>query len=147
MPLSKNINTYTDVKAILDQIQTHGSGIYTLATPGKARNWMMRAYQFRKLFQDEGKLRANIKGYTPPTNYDTMRMRLVGHTVEIDFAPEPEGTLTLPSGEKIKPASAVALPSLPETEKREKKPVKSADVSDLETLALRLAEEFGADED
>lgn len=142
MPLSKNINTYGDVKAILDQIRPHGKGTYTLATPGKARNWMMRAYQFRRLYQEQGRAQTNIKGYTPPTDYDTIRLNLSGCNVNIDFAPEPDGVLTLPTGETLKPASAVHV-----TEpKQEKKATPIKQISDLEHLALSLAQEVG-DED
>lgn len=143
MPLSKNINAYEDVRAILDQVRPHGFGTYKLPTPGKARQWLMRAYQFRKLEQEQGRVRAGVKGYTPETPYDLMKLVLKGNSVEIDFAPKPEGRLTLPTGETI-------LPEVPSRDRpppsNKLAPLSFKPLTALEEAAKALAAEQG-DED
>lgn len=142
MPLSTNINNYADVRAILDQVLPVGFGVYTLDTPGKARNWQMRAYQFRRLEQEAMRKAANVKGYTPQTPYDMMRLTLKDKSVEIDFAPQPTGKLTV-GGKTIQPAPPKAAPIIqtisPSTG------LSFAPLNDLEIAARKLAEDEGED--
>lgn len=155
MPPSKNINTYADVQAVLDQIKAYGSGTYRLATEGKARNWMQRAYSFRKIFQEQARIRANIKGFTPPTDYDMIRMELQGPAVFITFAPEPVGEISLPNGQVLKPETSTQVkqppapapipPVVHRAQSAAPKPGVSLDLTHLSSLAEELGKIHGDD--
>lgn len=110
MPLSTNINTYADVAAVLEEAAPHGKASYRLPTPGKATHFMQRAYKYRLLLQRQERDRVGVKNYQPPTAYDNLKMRVVGSSVELDFAPEPQGELTLPGGKVIKPRAVTIAP-------------------------------------
>lgn len=143
MGLSNNIHLYSDVAAVLKTALDAGGGTYRLDTPGAATRWMMRANKYRLLLQKQEAARAGVRGYQPPTPFDRMRLRRVANEVEINFNPQPTGTLSLPDGRVIKPAAVdestpAPAPAAPFTPK--------VTPGLLEELAATLAAEEGDDE-
>lgn len=136
MTLSRNINSFADVKAVLEAVLAAGGGTYRLPTKGKANYWVMRAYQFRKLLQQ------SVKG--EPTPYDRMIMRRKDNEIEFILNPEAEGTLLAPDGEEVsirQPSLTPIFDSIPRN-----KP-KQLDLSGLAGVAELLLKEQSADED
>lgn len=107
MPTSRNVNTYSDVREVLDTALEHGELIYRLATPGKARNWRQRAYTFRNLLQQLAEERLPLPGHRPGTPYDELVLELEESCVRISLR-VPKGIMTLPDGTPVraKPAPA-----------------------------------------
>lgn len=116
MPLSTNINTYADVAAVLEQAAPHGKASYRLPTAGKATHFMQRAYKYRLLLQRQVRDQAGVKNFQPATPYDNLKMKVVGTAVELDFAPEPQGELTLPGGKVLKPKAITIEPVAPKVD-------------------------------
>jgi len=112
LPLSKNINTYTDVAEILQAAKPHTRIIYDAGTRGKAVRFLQRCYQYRLLLMAQLKGQSAIKGYQPPTPYDRMKLSYVPgipQHVIIDFDPAPQGEFILPGGERIAPTLTEAI--------------------------------------
>ncbi len=152
MPLSRNINNYADVAAVLNQVLAAGetTATYRLPTQGKAVSWMQRAYMYRKLFQEQAKAQAGVARYQPPTPYDSMQLSRIGDSVKIDFAPAPLGELVLPGCRVIKPEHAVVKHEEPEAEADRRapspvilKPALAPKPEALAEAAARLIEELG----
>jgi len=75
LPVSKNINSYTDIRQVLDSALAVGGARIRINTKGSARHWMQRAYSFRKLaLATESTAVGHIIGYTPSTPYDSMKL-------------------------------------------------------------------------
>jgi len=71
MPTSRNLNTYTDVRRVLDTALQHGGIRYKLPTRGKATNFRLRANTYRLLLQKQAEESVgNLPGYIPGTPYD-----------------------------------------------------------------------------
>lgn len=136
MTLSRNINSFADVKAVLEAVLAAGGGTYRLPTKSKANYWVMRAYQFRKLLQ------ASVKG--EPTPYDRMVMRRRGNEIEFDLNPGAEGTLLSPEGEEV----PIRQPSLtPITSPKVSSKANKLDLTNLAGTAELLLKEQSADDD
>lgn len=103
MPMSTNINTYADVAAVLEEVLPVGRGEYTLPTPGQAKHWAQRAYKYRLLLQKQVAAQNPVKGYTPPTPLDRMKLVVTGTRVAIDMNPQVTGRLSLPGGRVVTP--------------------------------------------
>lgn len=71
MPLSRNLASYRDVRAVLAEAVKHRGGRYTLDSPQAAVRWRQRAYYFRKLEENP--------------DLATMVLRLDGPVVVIEF--------------------------------------------------------------
>lgn len=99
MPFSKNLNTYTDVEAILQACRKSGAVKcnYELETRGLAVNWRARAYYYRTLLRNLAKQRLSIPGYEPTTDWDDMVLELLpnSNTVTIRFGVNPLGELRI----------------------------------------------------
>ena len=76
MPKSKNINSYADVRSVLERALAAGGGRYKLKTPGAAVHWRMRAYAFRRLLQEQEAARSTVPGFTPSTFCDNMTLKI-----------------------------------------------------------------------
>jgi hypothetical protein len=116
--MSTNIHAYADVAAVLEAALPSGTAKYKLPSPGKARHWMQRANKYRLLLQKQLRDMNQVKGFIPTTPYDRMKLSLESNYVVINFNPQVDGELILPSGEHIKPApaaSAIAPPAAPGT--------------------------------
>lgn len=145
LALSSNINTYSDVAAILQQIlEAGGTATFTLPSAGKAIQWRQRAYKYRLLLQAQYRTQANIKGYTPPTPYDRMKMVNTANRIQIDMEPAPEGTILLPSGKIVKPEPGTPLRAPPNPQGAAKAPL---DITELTDTALQLLVDWKLDED
>lgn len=110
MPLSKNIHTFSDIAEILTAAVAYPRITYDAGTRGKAVRFVQRCYQYRLLLQAQLKAQSNVKGFTPPTPFDRMKISYepgVPSHVILDFDPEPQGEFILPSGERV-PAKAMA---------------------------------------
>jgi hypothetical protein len=83
VPLSENINTYSDVKPILDAALKSNGGVYRLASFNDAIRWRQRAYKFRLLVQRRATREMNIAGAEGSTPYDTMILRIAGTRPEV----------------------------------------------------------------
>ena len=57
MALSSNLSTYTDVHRVLEAALANDGVLYTLETPGKARHFIMRCNNYRKLLHEHIRLR------------------------------------------------------------------------------------------
>lgn len=100
MPLSKNLNTYADVKEILDTAHKAGGASYTLSSPNEALRWRQRAYYYRTLLFNRDSF----------TKYDSMKLRLSGkdnEIVHITFNTGQVGTLKSFDGKELKPVLEV----------------------------------------
>lgn len=88
MPLSKNINTYSDIATVLQAVVASGKeqATWRLPTVGQAVRFVQRAYQYRLLLQ-KALAASAAKGVQPPTPYDKMRMTRVENEILIDLAP------------------------------------------------------------
>lgn len=82
MPLSNNLNLYSDVRTTLDQALRADGGTLAFADAREATHWCHRANKLRALLGREG-----------PTPYDGMRFRRREATVEIELA-QPQGHFT-----------------------------------------------------
>ena len=87
MPFSKNVNTYSDVAAVLKAARDSGSTIaeYECDTPGIAVNFRARAYAYRKLLRDIARESVQRPGFHPTTEWDDMILTLDGRIVKIHF--------------------------------------------------------------
>lgn len=106
MPLSKNINTYTDVAEVLASILPHRRASYVVNDRGQARRFMQRCYAFRLLLQKQEAARSGTKGFQPPTPYDRMKLTLDEENprkVWVDFDPAPVGKIVLEDGTSVAP--------------------------------------------
>ena len=76
MGMSRNPNTYLDVKRVFDAALAHGAARFRLPTPGKAQHFMQRAYRYRKLlFELEQEKFSHIPGYVASTPYDNLVLK------------------------------------------------------------------------
>ena len=100
MPTSRNINTYSDVREVLDTALDHGGLVFRLKSPGKAKNWRQRAYTFRSLLQRIAEERLPLPGYQPGTPYDELVLEVEGCCVNIALR-KPEGEMLLPDGRAL----------------------------------------------
>lgn len=138
MPLPTNINAYADIKAVLEPTIAAGGGKYRLPSPKEAVRWRQRAYRYRILLQRQLAAASNLKGYTPPTAYDAMRLTIsIGdpRTVIIEMVEQPMGELILNTGETFRPqVQVVEAPAKPDA------PIPQAEEDALLTAAnlLRL---------
>ena len=89
MTTSKNINSYSHVKNVLDAALQHGEVVYELPSSGDAHRWRMEAHAFRKLASAMGDRR-----------YDGLILRLSGAMVEIRPR-RPVGILRTPTGQRL----------------------------------------------
>lgn len=126
MPLSSNVHSYDDIRAVLDSAQAAGGARYELETPGQAIYWRARAYYFRKLLYNLAKERLEgAPGMAPSTPYDRMKLTVEGCFVTIEFV-KPQGKLTTLDGDPLSFAS-----------------VEEVDEDELLAEAERLAKELG----
>lgn len=103
MPLSTNLHSYDDVRAVLDAALSAGGGNYTLETSGQAIYWRARAYYFRKLLQNLEKERyEGVPGMAASTPYDHLKLGLEkgSRTVTIEIM-KPQGILTDRAGNRL----------------------------------------------
>ncbi len=76
MPLSTNVHSYDDVRAVLDAALEAEGARYELPTPGQAVYWRARAYYFRSLLLKLAAERvASAPGIAPSTPYDQMKRK------------------------------------------------------------------------
>lgn len=87
MGLSTNINTYNDIRRVLDTVLAKGEvARYKTESRADAVRWRLRAYTFRKLLQRQlNETAGTIPGYSPSTPYDNMILRLDDTAVIIDM--------------------------------------------------------------
>ena len=87
MALSKNINSYNDIRRVLETVLARGgSARYRTETKAQATRWRLRAYMYRKLLQQQAlEAAGDLPGYTPTTPYDDMILRLDDTDVLIAF--------------------------------------------------------------
>lgn len=106
MGMSKNINTYLDVRQILDAaleaLKAEPLVRYRCPTGGLAQNWMQRAYSFRKLAQKQAQEELPIPGRVPTTPYDLLTFRREDDCILISLR-APAGILETVKGKPIKP--------------------------------------------
>lgn len=78
MPPSKNLNTYSDIAAILQAVRNSGADTasYTCETPGQAVNFRSRVYQYRSLLRKQAKEAVNRPGFEPTTDWDDLVLDL-----------------------------------------------------------------------
>jgi hypothetical protein len=101
MPFSTNINTYSDVVSVLSAARAAGGAVYELPPKAMARNWVARAYYYRKLLVKAARQRAgNLPGFTPSTDWDDMRLEVTDTNVHITFR-EVVGVLRNAGGLKL----------------------------------------------
>ena len=93
MPLSKNINTYADVRNVLNTARVSGGAVYTLGSVNEAIRWRQRAYYLRTLLFERD-------GFTA---FDEMKLVLEANVVKISFDAAQVGTLKGLDGKKLKP--------------------------------------------
>lgn len=106
MGMSKNINTYLDVREVLDAtvdaLRHEPLVRYRLPTGGLAQNWMQRAYSFRKLAQAQANEELGIPGRTASTPYDLLVFKRDDDCILISLR-APAGVLETVKGKPIKP--------------------------------------------
>ena len=146
MPFSRNINTYTDIEAVLQAARKSGVNrcTYTLETRGLAVNWRARAYAYRALLRDAAHERLSIPGYQPTTPWDDMILELApgSRQVVIRFGVEVSGQLSV-NGQPVtiapvtmpEPVAAVVMEQL-----------EAQTEDELEREARELLARLGADE-
>lgn len=101
MPLSKNLNTYHDVVAVLTTMRKQGGGEYELPSHGAAVTWRLRAYYYRKLLTEAAIKRAgSVRGFVPTTAWDDLYLTIEGNVVKIAFG-KPTGKLRDNEGNEI----------------------------------------------
>jgi len=84
MSLSRNIATYGDVRAILDQALALDGAVVTLPTPGKALHFRHRCRQFAKLYRDHLTARGENDGASP-TIYDSVAFEIEDGSCEVSI--------------------------------------------------------------
>ena len=112
MPLSKNIHAFSDIAQILTAAVAYPRITYDAGTRGKAIRFVQRCYQYRLLLQAQLKAQSTVKGFTPPTPFDRMKITydpLNPAHVILDFNPEPQGEFILPSGERLAPKAVAPI--------------------------------------
>lgn len=84
MPLSKNIKNYQHIGQVLDAALKAGGGRYILPTEKAARRWRQEAYYYRKLFEEEQRVRLGFaSGIAVRTPYDRILLTIEGTMVVI----------------------------------------------------------------
>lgn len=131
MPLPNNVNSYADVKVVLDAALAAGGGVYKLKTEKEAVRWRQRAYHFRKLAQRQAAAGSNLANYQPPTPYDSMHLTIEGPKVLIGMIRPAEGVLVLPDGSEI-------VPEIPKVSFNEKEKQRLDEEEALHLAALKL---------
>lgn len=103
MTVSRNINTYNDIKAQLDQAISMGGATLTLSNRNTAINWRLRAYKFRALWAKLEGERSLVPGFIPSSPYDNLLLKFdteKEHVVHIVFR-QAAGVLSpLPKAER-----------------------------------------------
>lgn len=148
MPLSKNLNTYTDVLQVLTTARKNGGAVYELRSPGAATNWVARAYYYRTLLTKTAIARAGqVKGFIPSTDWDDMLLTREGAKITIAFGRlagkltgEDGAELTLSDVRIDSGASEAIIQSLEPAAKT----ATDLDLDELERIAVRLKQEQGA---
>lgn len=109
MPLSKNINTYSDIAQVLAAVVASGKerATWRLPTVGLAVRFVQRAYQYRLLLQRQLATAAG-KGIQPETPYDRMRMTRTESDVLIDLFPPVQGSF-VEDGLEVTPTRVVEV--------------------------------------
>ena len=59
MPLPNTIETYEDIRLVMDNVLAQGGGSYVLPSQKEAVFWRKRAYKFRKLANAQGEKQYN----------------------------------------------------------------------------------------
>lgn len=109
MGMSRNINTYSDVKDTLDQalnVLVQGRVEYVnfrLPARGPAIHWIQRAYAFRKLAQAQAAEMLPVPGMTPTTPYDSVVLKSQGDGIVRISLRKRIGTLETPDGKPVEP--------------------------------------------
>lgn len=147
MSLTKNLDAYVDVQAVLDAARL--SGVTTRFITGEktqAIAWRPRAYMFRRLLVEKAKQAAGVEGFSPSTPYDGMMLTVSGSDAEgwcvlISFRTDLGGKLTTLEGEEIpvtlpERVSALELLNKPKPER----PVTSEDLLPDDTLTSAIEE-------
>lgn len=101
MSLSKNIQSFDHIRAILDAALAHEEADYRLPDSKAAVRWRMEAYHFRRLAQHAG-----------ITKYDQLLLQLTGEVVKISKR-KIEGVLTVGS-KSVEPKAEVTTPDVEE---------------------------------
>lgn len=112
MPVSHNINRYSDVKLVLDAAVQAKGARYTLPSAKAAIAWRFRAHTFINMASREANARA-LPGETRVTPYDNFQLRVSGCIVEIKER-MPAGKLTDLTGRPLEEAKLDALAPLDE---------------------------------
>lgn len=87
MATSKNINSYVDVRGVMEQMLAGKGGEVTLASEAAATRFRQRCYAYRKLLAELVKERLPL-GQAPSTIYDEMRITKEGPKLIFAFGNE-----------------------------------------------------------
>lgn len=101
MSLSKNIQSFDHIRAILDAALPHQTSEYRLPDAKAAIRWRQEAYHFRRLAQHAGIMK-----------YDQLFLQLSGEVVKISHK-QIEGVLTVGS-KKVEPKAEETSPDVEE---------------------------------
>ena len=84
MPPSRNLNTYADIRNLLDSALAEGGGRLVMATPGQCINMRQRIYTYINLLRKLHIAKSGEPGYVPATPYDHLQYTIEGKVLTIE---------------------------------------------------------------